>query len=117
VSNGCTRMHVVSRRADSMVVRSHPRTPVLCATSPTDRFTVKATGERLCFINTHFDHESDEARDKAAAMLVQMLPTVSLGLPTAVTGARAGCGCGQWGSVWLGFVFKSVAGTTHTHPT
>jgi len=51
------------------------------------RFTVASTGQRLCFINTHFDHESDEARMKAAEMLVAQLPTVTLGLPTVVTGA------------------------------
>lgn len=50
------------------------------------RFTVTATGQRICFINTHFDHESEEARTRAAEFLIAKIPEVSLGLPVVVVG-------------------------------
>ncbi|KAI8470731.1 MAG: Endonuclease/exonuclease/phosphatase [Monoraphidium minutum] len=50
------------------------------------RFLVNGTTKRVCFINTHWDHESEEARTKAAEMLVAKAPEVSLGLPTVVVG-------------------------------
>ncbi|GBF97324.1 hypothetical protein Rsub_10015 [Raphidocelis subcapitata] len=53
------------------------------------RFSVNATGERLCFINTHFDHESEEARTKAADLLLAILPEVTQGLPTAICATPA----------------------------
>ena len=52
-------------------------------------FTVKESGQQLLFFNTHFDHESEDARTKAAEMLLQQLPTLSQGVPTIVSGARA----------------------------
>jgi hypothetical protein len=48
----------------------------------------------VCFINTHFDHESEEARTKAAELLVQQVPSVSKGLPTVVVG-DLNCGEGS----------------------
>lgn len=45
-----------------------------------------ATGQRICFINTHFDHESEEARTRAAEFLIAKIPEVSLGLPVVVVG-------------------------------
>ena len=50
-------------------------------------FTIKATGQKLCFVNTHLDHESEEARTKAAQLLLDKLPSISDGLPYVVVGA------------------------------
>lgn len=58
------------------------------------RFTHRASGQRLCFINVHFDHESEDCRARAADLLIAKLPEVSLGLPVAVVG-DLNCGEGS----------------------
>jgi hypothetical protein len=59
---------------------------------------VHSTRSRVCFVNTHFDHESEGARVNAAATILAMLPEVSQGLPTVVVGARVGGGGGRRGA-------------------
>lgn len=58
------------------------------------RFTHKASGQRLAFVNVHFDHESDECRARAADLLIAKLPEVTLGLPVAIVG-DLNCGEGS----------------------
>ncbi|KAI8470756.1 MAG: Endonuclease/exonuclease/phosphatase [Monoraphidium minutum] len=67
-----------------------PNTQWKCSAFPRiatwGRFAVNGTDQRMCFVNTHFDHESEEARTKAAELLLQQLPSISQNLPTAIVG-------------------------------
>lgn len=75
-----------------------PSTQWACSAFPRiatwGRFTINSTGKRFCFVNTHFDHESEEARTKAADLLLTQLPYVSQGLPSVVVG-DLNCGDGS----------------------
>lgn len=50
------------------------------------RFREKATGREFEFWNTHFDHESEPARRKAAALVRARLAQADPGLPLVLTG-------------------------------
>lgn len=50
------------------------------------RFRDRATGDSLLVMNTHFDHESAEARLKGAQMIVESLDALAEGGPVIVTG-------------------------------
>jgi endonuclease/exonuclease/phosphatase family metal-dependent hydrolase len=57
------------------------------------RFRDRATGDSLMVLNTHFDHESAEARRKSARFIAEALGGWSKGLPAVVMGdlnARVG---------------------------
>ncbi len=50
------------------------------------RFRDLTTGDEFFFCNTHFDHESQTAREKSAALLVQQLNSLKADLPIILTG-------------------------------
>ena len=75
--------------AQNAVLTRRAAPPALASHTALIRFKVKETGQRVCFVNTHFDHEAEEARVKAADLLLAQLPVVSEGLATVVVGGRA----------------------------
>jgi len=50
------------------------------------RFRHKANGRELYFYNTHFDHQSQPSREKAAALIMQRLAAQEPKAPVIVTG-------------------------------
>eukprot|EP00877_Chromochloris_zofingiensis_P011527 jgi/Chrzof1/6628/Cz19g03090.t1 len=52
------------------------------------RFTVNADGRKFCFINTHFDHEGEEPRQRSAQLLLEKIPAFAGGpdVPVVLVG-------------------------------
>ncbi|MBS4192628.1 endonuclease/exonuclease/phosphatase family protein [Bacillus sp. FJAT-49705] len=50
------------------------------------KFQDKKTGQQFYFINTHFDHRSQEAREKSAALIVEKIKEFNPELPILLTG-------------------------------
>lgn len=50
------------------------------------RFLDRGTGAELVLVNTHFDHESEEARDRSAEALVDLVHSFPPGTSVVVTG-------------------------------
>lgn len=46
----------------------------------------RATKRMLCFFNTHLDHESQEAREKGVALILEHVAAVSADTPVIITG-------------------------------
>lgn len=50
------------------------------------RFLDLSTGKQLILVNTHFDHESENARLRSAAAIMELMDAFSPKLPTILTG-------------------------------
>jgi endonuclease/exonuclease/phosphatase family metal-dependent hydrolase len=50
------------------------------------RFTDLSTGKELVLVNTHFDHDSENARIRSARAIVDLMATFGPQLPTVITG-------------------------------
>ncbi len=50
------------------------------------RFRERASGRELLFVNTHFDHEVQHSRERAAALIVQRLAGIRPELPIILAG-------------------------------
>ncbi|MEX5257718.1 endonuclease/exonuclease/phosphatase family protein [Kocuria arenosa] len=50
------------------------------------RFLDRGTGTELVLVNTHFDHDSEDARDRSAEALVDLVHSFHPHTPTVVTG-------------------------------
>jgi endonuclease/exonuclease/phosphatase family metal-dependent hydrolase len=50
------------------------------------KFLDKKSGQPFYFVNTHFDHRSQEAREKSAALIVEKIKEFNPELPILVTG-------------------------------
>ena len=50
------------------------------------RFRERASGRELLFVNTHFDHEVQHSRERAAALILERLAGTDPGLPVILAG-------------------------------
>jgi endonuclease/exonuclease/phosphatase family metal-dependent hydrolase len=50
------------------------------------RFRERASGREFLYVNTHFDHESQPSRERAAALIVERLTGTPAGLPIILGG-------------------------------
>ncbi|MFB6087384.1 MAG: endonuclease/exonuclease/phosphatase family protein [Haloarculaceae archaeon] len=50
------------------------------------RLRDERSGERFCYVNTHFDHTSARARRESARLLLERLPGLRDGLPVVLAG-------------------------------
>lgn len=76
---------------------ARPQSPTPPSSIPArPSFTVTASGQQLLYVNTHFDHESEDARTKAAQALLKQLPALSNGVPVVVSGGPPALRCVGW---------------------
>lgn len=88
------------------------------------RFRDRASGEEFVFVNTHLDHESQESRERSAALIVERLSSLAADVPLVLLGdfnAGAGenpvhatlTGAGGFTDTWAAAGNADTSGTFH----